>query len=191
MNNYELVEWQKIAPNGLVYPWLTWPFLDLIETWDLSGKTMLEFGAGRGSAYWWKRCKWVDSIESNAEWTMKSCDDIGNNLLHDKGQMHYIPVSDGVDEEMPLYFDAIPKDRQYDIILIDGLYRYECLKWALNHFKGRGGILIFDNWDQDFVFISEQAEQLMSKYEIHIFAQPGHVVHEGKPWKTVYWKIPA
>lgn len=191
MNTYELVEWQKLSPSGLVFPWLTHPFLDLVETWDLSDKTMLEFGAGRGSAYWWSKCKWVDSIESNAEWAMKACDDIGNNLLHDKGRMHYVNVSDGIDEEMPLYFEAIPKETKYDIILIDGIYRYECLEWALSHFKGRGGILIFDNWDQDFVFISERAEKLMTAFTINKFLQPGHIVHEGKPWQTVYWNIPA
>jgi len=65
------------------------------------------------------------------------------------------------------------------------------MQWALNHFKGRGGILIADNWQQDFVWISEVSEALMSPYKINRFYQPGHTNHEGKPWNTVYWEIPA
>jgi hypothetical protein len=191
MNTYDLVEWQKLSPSGLVFPWLTHPFLDLVETWDLSDKTMLEFGAGRGSAYWWSKCKWVDSIESNSEWAMKACDDIGNCLLHNKGRMHYVNVADGIDEQAPIYFDAVPKETKYDIILVDGLYRNESLQWAIDHFKGREGTLIVDNMDQDFVWISSAANELMAPYPCEIYYQPGHINHEGKPWNTRIYQIPA
>ena len=89
------------------------------------------------------------------------------------------------------FFDMIPKDKEYDIISVDGIWRYECLEWALNHLKGREGIIIADNWHQDYVWISPPAEKLMSKYDINIYIQPNHTNHEGNPWKTVYWKIPA
>lgn len=192
MNTQALVEWQRIdSVNGLVEPWLTWPFMEEIKKWDLSDKILLEFGAGRGSAWWWSKCKWVDTIESNSEWAMISCDDIGKHLLYDKGQMHYINVADGVDEQMPLYFDAIPKDKQYDIIVVDGLYREDSLRWALNHFKGRGGILFVDNMDQDFVWISESANELMAPYRCELYYQPGHINHEGKPWNTRIYRIPS
>jgi hypothetical protein len=74
---------------------------------------------------------------------------------------------------------------------VDGIWRYEMLQWALDHFKGRGGLLIADNWQQDYVWISPPAEDLMSKYTIHKFIQPNHINHEGRPWQTVYWEIPA
>jgi hypothetical protein len=45
MNTAELVEWQRIDPiNGLVEPWLTHPFMDLVKTWNLKNVTMLETG---------------------------------------------------------------------------------------------------------------------------------------------------
>lgn len=190
MNTNDLVEWQKYAPNGLVYPWWTHPFLDVLETWELSGKRWLEFGGGRSTSWLRSKCTWVDTIESNDEWANQIVNDINNTQLHNGG-LCYKTLADGVQDQKQLYFDLIPNDKQYDIISVDGIWRYECLEWALNHFKGRGGMLIADNWQQDYVWISEVAEALMKPYPMRRFYQPGHTNHEGKPWNTVYWEIPA
>lgn len=192
MNTSELVEWQKYAPNGLVYPWWTHPFLDVLETWDLKDKVWLEFGGGRSSAWLRSKCKFVDTIEANVEWALAanaecSANGFGNGNMCHAGE----DLPEGIQERKQAYFSLIPSGNQYDIISVDGIWRYECLEWALNHFKGRGGILIADNWQQDYVWISEVAEVLMKPYPMRRFYQPGHTNHEGKPWNTVYWEIPA
>lgn len=49
--NKELVEWQLQEENtGLIYPWWTHPFLEVLKTWDLSKVNWLEFGGGRSTA---------------------------------------------------------------------------------------------------------------------------------------------
>lgn len=186
----ELVEWQKIAPNGLVYPWWTHPFLDVLETWNLKDKMWLEFGAGLSTAWLRSKCRFVESIEASTEWGVKALDYCRQNNLTN-GSIFYQDLPDGVQERKAEYFELIPPEIKYDIISVDGIWRYECLQWALDHFKGRGGILIADNWQQDYVWISEAAEQLMAPYKINRFFQPGHTNHEGKPWNTVFWEIPA
>lgn len=187
----ELVEWQIIdSDNGIVFPWWTHPFLNELKTWELSDKSWLEFGAGLSTSWLRSKCKWVDSIEANVQWAdraNKYC--LQNNLIN--GNIYCREVADGVQDQKQFYFDMIPKKANYDIISVDGIWRYECLQWALDHFKGRGGVLIADNWDQDYVWISPPAEQLMVGYPINIFVQPNHTNHEGRPWKTVYWNIPA
>ena len=187
----ELVEWQRHSPtNGLVQCWWTWPMLDLIETWDWKDKVMLEMGSGLGTAWLRDRCKWVDSIEADLEWALRA----GNNCIMKgklNGEIHADQLPDGVQGTQPKYFSLIPKDKQYDIISIDGIYRTEAIEWAINHFKGREGLLILDNLDQDFVWISPKAMELLEPYEGEVFIQPGHVNHEGKPWNTRYYKIPA
>lgn len=191
MNTVDLVEWQKVAPNGLVYPWWTHPFLDLLETWDLKDKTWLEFGAGRSTAWLRSKCKFVASIEANLEWAAQAGRD-----CYESGRTNGVikcenDLPDGVQERKQEYFDLIPDGEVFDIISVDGIWRNECLQWALDHFKGRGGILIADNFDQDFVWISPAADELMKPYRENIFYQPGHTNHEGKPWNTRYWTIPA
>lgn len=189
----DLVDWQKIAPNGLVYPWWTYPFLEVLESWDLSEMRMLEFGAGLGTAWLRSKCKWVDSIESDPEWAVRAQQECERHGLLN-GEVHYLPgmkIPDGMPDKKSLYFMLIPKNVRYDIISVDGIFRNECLQWALDHFKGRSGILIADNWQQDYVWISPAAEELMKPYPIHRFYQPGHTNHEGRPWNTAYWEIPA
>ncbi len=192
MNTTELVEWQIRSPkNGMVMAWWTHPILEVIETWDWKDKVMLETGAGRGTAWLRERCKWVDSIEADLEWAAqveKDCDGYG---LHN-GRVFAAQLPDGVQDRKQEYFDLFPNDKTYDIISVDGIWRYEMLVWVLEHFKGRGGLLIADNFDQDYVWISPPADALMLPYKEveHIFYQPNHTNHEGKQWNTRYWDIP-
>lgn len=200
MNTNELVEWQKIdESNGLVYPWWTHPFLDVLNTWNLKDVQWLEFGGGRSSAWLRSKCKWVDTIEANSQWALQSINDCDNAGLIN-GFISYKDLPDGIQELKQEYFDLINNpnrptvgDRKlmYDIISVDGIWRNECLQWALDHFKGRGGIIVVDNMDQDFVWISPAADELMKPYECHKFIQPNHINHEGKPWNTRYYVIPA
>jgi hypothetical protein len=194
MDTNELVEWQIIDPeNGLVMPWWTHPFLNELKTWDLGKTNWLEIGGGRSTAWLRSRCRFVDTIEANVQWAERAVKDcVENNLYHAKGRIITagIDLPDGVQERKQEFFDLFPDDVKYDIVSVDGIWRYECLQWALDHFKGRGGIIIADNWQQDYVWISPVAEELMKPYKIHRHEQPDHTNHEGKKWNTSYWVIP-
>lgn len=183
----QLVEWQRIDPdNGLVFPWWTWPFMDMLKMGDYSRLSWLEFGAGLGTAWLRSKCQWVDSIEANREWADKAHSLCHLSKLYN-GNIFRNPdrdIPDGIPEEIEGYFDIIPKDVKYDVISVDGIYRYEAVRWAIDHFKGRTGLLIVDNLDQDFVWISPATMELLKPYHCEVFYQPGHVVHEGKPWNT-------
>lgn len=201
-----MVEWQKMAPNGICYPWWTHPCLDILETWELSNKIWLEFGVGFSTSWLRSKCAWVDSIESNIDWAAKGNKYCDYNKTHN-GIIWVADLPDGIQERKQEYFDLIPKnygaissdqhskavlkDRIYDIISVDGIWRNECLEWAIDHFKGREGKLIVDNLDQDFVWISPAAMELMAPYPCEIYYQPGHINHEGKPWSTRIYTIPA
>lgn len=191
MSTVELVEWQRHSPtNNLIQSWWTHPMLDLIETWDWSDKNLLEFGAGLGTAWLRDRCKWVDSIEADIEWSHRAemqCS------IHNKfnGRMFAKQLPDGVQGVQEEYFGMIPTDKQYDIVTIDGIYRTEAIEWAINHFKGREGLLIIDNLNQDYVWISPKAMELIEPYESEVLYQPNHINHEGKQWNTRWVKIPA
>lgn len=190
MNTPELVEWQRLnSETGLVECWWTHPCLDVINTWDLKDKTWLEFGAGLGTAYLRSKCKEVMSIEANIEWGVKALAYCKENNL-DNGAIWMSPINDGVAGGWESYQRLIP-ELQYDIISVDGIYRNECLEWALDHFKGRGGILVVDNMDQDYVWKSPAADELMAPYKCEIYYQPGHTNHEGSPWNTRIFTIPS
>lgn len=184
-----LIEWQKLDTTcGFIFPWFTHPFLDVLKTWDLSEKNILEFGAGRSTAWWRFHSFWVDSVETNPDWAKAVANEV---VGYDNGRILYysdpLAYEDGKEQK---YFDLIRGDMKYDVIVVDGIYRTECLQWALDHFNGRPGIIIADNWQQDYVWLSEKAEEIMAPYKINKFIQKNHTNHEGHPWQTVYWNIP-
>jgi hypothetical protein len=187
----DLVEWQRQSPeSGLVQCWWTHPFLDWMDTRDFSKKTWLEFGAGLGTAWLRSKSHFVDTIEANREWALRAaleCELFGLN----NGDIYCYQndLRDGVVlEDLPKYMALIPQ-KQYDVISIDGIYRTEMVQWAIDHLKGRNGILIADNFDQDFVWISPAAEEMLAPYKRNKFLQPNHINHNGKPWNTSYWII--
>lgn len=192
MDTNLLVDWQKMSSNGLVYPWWTHPFLDVLEAWDLSSVKWLEFGAGRSTAWLRSQCLWVDSIEANSEWAAQAELDC-QNAGYKNGKIYYETLADGIPENKDKYLSLIPNSIVYDVISVDGIFRYEALEWAINHFKknGKVGVLVADNFNQDFVWISPASEKLMEPYKNteQIYFQPDHTNHEGRPWNTRYWII--
>ena len=185
-----LVEWQRVdSRNGLIEPWLTHPFMETIKNWDLSEKVVLELGGGRGTAWWRKNCKWVDTIECNKSWANQIFLDVTLEGL-ENGRLIDDNIADGTADGIIEYRKLFPTDKQYDIVVVDGIYRVESIEWAIKHFEGIGGIIIIDNLDQDFVFISPKAMELIAPFDGEIFVQPGHVNHEGKPWNTRYVIVP-
>lgn len=185
----ELSFGQRTDPeNGLIEPWFTNPSVDVIKTWDLSNKVWLEFGSGRSTAWLRKKCKWVDTIEANNDWAVEVASEcIKHNLSN--GELYYQSLNEGVQDTKHIYFGLIPENKKYDIISVDGIWRTECMQWAADHFKGRNGIIIADNWHQDYVWISPLAEEIMSRYGSEIYPQPNHTDHEGNCWKTAIFYL--
>ncbi len=182
-----LVQWQKVDPDtSLVFPWFTHDMLDVISKWDLSDKTVLEYGGGRSTAWWRKKAKWVTTVEANLEWAHSIVKDCHENGLHN-GKIYYVGINEGDSVHAKKYTEAGKQLGPYDIVIVDGILRYECLQYALT--LPRPLTLIADNWDQDFVWISPPAMELMKPYDINVFEQNDHTDNEGKKWKTVYWEL--
>lgn len=185
MNTEELCEWQKIdEENGLVMPWFTWDSLDWIKKQDWSDKVVLMFGAGLGDAWLSKRCKKLYVVERTNEWLEKS----KQYSLQNNCDVTYIyrPCADCTGEDK-FYLDI--RGIEPDVIINDDAYRTECCQMAVDYFKERQGVFITDNFDQDYVFISPKALEIMAPYENtrQTFIQQGHTNHEGKPWNTTIW----
>jgi hypothetical protein len=190
MNTEQLVEWQRLGPNGLVQCWWTHLLLDQLEQRDFSAMTWLEFGCGRGTAWLRSKCKYVVSIETNREWANQAERDCLDVNLHN-GYIASANLRDGIGADMDRYFALIPAYEKFHVISVDGIFRNECLQWAIDHFKGRTGLLIVDNLNQSYVWESEAAMKLMEPYPCEIYYQPNHTDHWGKQWNTRIYLIPA
>jgi hypothetical protein len=178
----ELCEFQKIDPsNNLVYPWLTHPALEEIQKWNLDGLSVLEYGAGLSTLWWASKCKEVYSIEANQDWFLRI-----NEIKPANVGLSYRPCNEG-DQSKIEFYTSIPEDFIPDIVVVDGILRYECIQKALT--LPRPLTLIVDNWQQDQVFICPAAEDLMKDYEGQFYVQTDHRDHNGRPWQTGIWNL--
>lgn len=171
------------AETGEYYPWYTHPTLEWLDTLDLSQKRVYEYGIGDSSLWWAKRCFKLCAVESNLSWFEKVKNSIGDIALIECNQ-NYLKYNDKWEitniDEQDLYINAINKYKnKFDIIIIDGIDREDCVKPSLNKLNN-GGFIIYDNWMQPSVTVqSEKTQEILLAMNHKIYHQPGH-----PDWKT-------
>lgn len=132
---------QSIDKAGNFVPWFTYPAIHFLNTKNLEQKSVFEWGGGASSKYFSKKCKDIITIEDNTEWfKFLETNKFSNQTLFLE------PTKDG-------YTNAIKNfDKNFDIIIVDGSHREECLRIGSEKLNPMG-FLILDNsdWYQDDV----------------------------------------
>lgn len=195
--NRKLVDWQIIDPEtDCVFPWFTWPFLDVLKTWDLSERIVLEYGGGRSTAWWATKAARVVTIEANTDYAESIANELLEKNLLSKSVLLIRPANDDTTDPVRVNFYVNSPDEtfipyNYGIVVVDGIMRHECMMKGLEILRKTGGILIADNWQQDG-FVCPASEDLMLPYKefYHPFVQEDHKDNHGRKWCTAYWDIP-
>lgn len=129
-----IIKGSSIGKKGNKLPWYTYPCIEYLSGVDFSKKTIFEFGSGNSSIFWALNSKSVLSVEDNENWFRI----VNQNTLENQkiilcsGKKNYV-------ESLNMF---------YDVIIIDGKYREECVKQALK-FIAKDGLIILDNSDRD------------------------------------------
>lgn len=116
-------------------PWFTYPALEFISQFDLNEKCMLEFGSGHSTLFFSQRVKEITSVETDSEWHKEI------KAKNTTSNLNYILTNQ---DDFVKTINSI--NGQYDIIVIDHIFRGDCAKYSLNHLNS-GGMIIFDNSD--------------------------------------------
>ncbi|HEV3223886.1 MAG TPA: hypothetical protein VGZ90_13450 [Puia sp.] len=181
-----LVQWQLKSPNGHVYPWWTHDFLTCIEKWDLSDKVALEWGGGWSSIWLASRARRVFTIETNEKW-IKDIQEYADSYNMKNLELIYRPCNEG-DQSKIEYYTELPQDCSPDIVCVDGVLRLECIKKAMS--LGRPIFLIVDNWQQSYVFMCPEAEEILKPFKSLVFEQKDHTDNDGiNKWKTALFYL--
>ena len=116
-------------------PWYTYPAIEFLQQYDFSNCDVFEFGSGNSSKFWSVRAHTVRSVECDPHW-------------YEHGIQEYTSIQTLIlRTEKDEYVNAIHHhDSSYDVIVIDGKYRYNCAVEALKRIR-IGGIVILDNTD--------------------------------------------
>jgi hypothetical protein len=164
------IGWRYLdTSNNLMYPWYTFGCLEWLNTLDLSDMSVFEYGCGTSTLWWNSKVKKCKGVDNNLKWA-NGC---------------YVPLLEDGSIDKKKYTEACLGET-YDIIIIDGIYRNECVPFALQSIKN-GGYLIWDNWDQVSVSEhepSQEAKFLLNKYECKVYKEPNHI-----DWKTAVFCI--
>jgi hypothetical protein len=191
-----LVQWQVVDPvSGIVFPWWTQGMLDRLQQWrddteaPLHALTVLEFGGGWSTAWLAAHCAHVYTIETNGFWLHNIREWLVANNLDHKATLIWREINEG-DQNRAAEYLTIPPLCDPDIICVDGILRDNCLELAVALARTRPRIVIADNWQQSYVWMSSAAEALMRPYQSEIFEQQGHTDNDGiNKWKTAIFYL--
>jgi protein-L-isoaspartate O-methyltransferase len=138
-------------------PWLVFPAIDHLEPL-ISGRRVFEFGSGMSTLWFAKRCREVISVESDTHWhqvVTKQCRAMQNvRIIHATSKEDYLGAISSA-------------GGKYDMILVDGLYRNDCLDLA-RPYLNPGGLLVVDDTDM-IPYLADRIKQLFSDSRILAF----------------------
>jgi hypothetical protein len=138
-------------------PWLAFPAIDHLER-QISGKRVFEFGSGMSTLWFAKRCRQVVSVESDSHWhqvVTEQCRAMQNvRIINAPSREEYLAAISNA-------------GGKFDLILVDGLYRSDCLNLA-RAYLNPGGLVVVDDTDM-IADLAVRAKQLFSDSRIVAF----------------------
>lgn len=127
---------QSINGKREPIPWFTYPSIEYLSQIDLKDKSILEWGIGNSTLFFSSRCLSIDSVEHNDEWFNKI-----SNQLPTNSTGHLVTKEEYANFPFTL-------NRKFDLIIVDGINRKECLESAVK-LVNENGMIIFDNSDRN------------------------------------------
>ena len=157
-----------VDSHGTALPWYTYPCIDFLRARSFDGKNILEFGGGQ-STFWWAAGRTrVVTLEGSREWHAKLAPLIPPNV-----DLFY--VTDLCAQECIADVERILSDLalKFDVIIIDGLHRYEMIDIACRYVAGNGAIICDDS--EGYGFQSGFQDRGMNRVDFFGYA-PGSVL---------------
>jgi hypothetical protein len=139
---------EKMAVNadGAPIPWYTYPAIEYLGSFDFKNCDVFEFGSGNSSIYWAERARSICSVEDNREWfEVVSKKKLNNQtILYRESSIEYVS-------------SLREQEKFFEIIVVDGNWRFECIVDACSCLKD-GGMIVLDNSDR---MIEKECGQLL------------------------------
>lgn len=129
-----------VSAEGEPIPWYTYPCIDFLRHRSFEGKRILEFGGGQSTLWWAKRAKNIVTFEGDKNWYDKIKSSMPANV--DLFLVSMDEPNRCVSEVIQI-LDAANYGK-FDIIIIDGLYRFEMIEIARKVMSDSGAIVCDD-----------------------------------------------
>jgi protein-L-isoaspartate O-methyltransferase len=122
--------------DGSPIPWMNYSIVTFLEQRLQSDQTMFEYGSGFSTKFYAQRVQSVTSVEHVQKWF--------DLMMTEKAEnMSMIQVDKDQDGQ---YCRAIQQnDNRYDVIIVDGRDRVNCVKQSYQQLSDRGVMLLDDS----------------------------------------------
>ncbi|MEQ9266284.1 MAG: hypothetical protein RLN81_13730 [Balneolaceae bacterium] len=153
---------RNVLKKQMNIPWMRYREIELIKDLilNLKPKASLEWGAGSGTEFFTnyisEDCKWI-SVEHNQEWaeSVSERNKKPNVSIVFKGPNHEptpgiyyglvdYRINDGTYEDFKDYIEYPSEHAPYDLILIDGRARTQCLTKSVDLLSKKGIVILHD-----------------------------------------------
>lgn len=173
---------------GILEPWYVNTCMDRIKQMDLSDKIVFEYGLGASTIWWATKAKKLVGVDHNQDWLEKTDMELCAKGIENKTRLFRINTHEGdTTAARDLYVTLYNAEEKPNIVIVDGVHRYECAEYAVNVLKPE--ILIVDNHQQDYVFMCPKLDELLKGVRMERFVQADHTDHSGNPWATAIFYL--
>ena len=129
-----------VSAKGEPIPWYTYPCIDFLRQRSYEGKTVLEFGGGQSTLWWAHRAKNIVTFEGDQDWYDKIKGSMPANV-----DLFLVSMDspDRCVSEVNKILDA-GNYGKFDVIIIDGLFRFQMIDIARKAMADSGAIICDD-----------------------------------------------
>ena len=125
--------------RGEYMPWLSYPAIDFLKSYLKKDARIFEYGTGYSTLFYATNYNHVTSVENDEGWFQKIEFSAGN---YENLSLHYANSKEEFVGAIEL------SGTKFDLIVVDGSWRNECLLKAPAYLK-EDGILIMDDADRE------------------------------------------
>ena len=168
---------KPINKDGDPIPWMNYSFIDFLEPRLKQTMNVFEYGSGYSTLYLSDKVGSVTSVEFDKSWFKKM------KLSLDKCENCTVIFRPGQSE----YVTAIKEfgDKRFNIIIIDGRDRKECIQHILPLLSDDGVVLLDDSWQEKFDEVFEYFKENRFRELSFSGLKPGGMIVEQT---TVFYK---
>jgi len=129
-----------VSKTGEPIPWYSYPCLDFLRQRSYEGKRILEFGGGQSTLWWARRAKQVVIFEEDKDWYNKI-----KGTMPANADIYLVSIDspEKCTSEVNNILDA-KNYGKFDVIIIDGLYRFQMIDIAIKVMADSGVIICDD-----------------------------------------------
>ena len=131
---------KPVNKNKKAIPWFTYSSIYFLDKRIKKGMKVFEFGSGNSTLWFANKGCLLYTFEHNLSWFNTLKDQLPKNVNY-----NYCPLEYNGD-----YCKSITKQNiSFDIVIIDGRDRVNCLINSINYLN-KEGVIIFDNSDREY-----------------------------------------